>query len=85
MNNLTALSLSIGILSGVATFLCVGPTAGLFLIWAATIAWAAYFAFGANEAALKNVIICGAFGVFMARIPLYLVQMIFLILMRMVI
>ena len=74
MNNLTALSLSIGILSGVATFLCVGPTAGLFLIWAATIAWAAYFALGANEAALRNVIICGAFGVAMAWITAVLIS-----------
>jgi hypothetical protein len=73
MNNLTALSLSIGILSGVATFLCVGPTAGIFLIWAATIAWAAYFALGANEAALKNVIVCGAFGVAMAWITAVLI------------
>jgi hypothetical protein len=73
MNNLTALSLSIGILSGVATFLCVGPTAGIFLIWAATIAWAAYFALGANEAALKNVIVCGAFGVAMAWITAILI------------
>ncbi len=73
MNNLTALSLSIGSLAGVATFLCVGPTAGLFLIWAATIAWAAYFALGANEAALKNVIICGAFGVAMAWITAVLI------------
>lgn len=73
MNNLTALSLSIGILSGVATFLCVGPTAGLFLIWAATIAWAAYFAFGANDEALKNVITCGAFGVAMATVTAVLI------------
>lgn len=73
MNNLTALSLSIGILAGVATFLCVGPTAGLFLIWAATIAWAAYFAFGANDEALKNVITCGAFGVAMATITAVLI------------
>jgi len=73
MNGLIALSLSIGILSGVATFLCVGPTAGLFLIWAATIAWAAYFAFGANKEALKNVIVCGAFGVFMAWVAAILI------------
>jgi hypothetical protein len=73
MNSLIALSLSIGILSGVATFLCVGPTAGLFLIWAATIAWAAYFAFGANKEALKNVIVCGAFGVFMAWVAAILI------------
>lgn len=66
MNNLTALSLSIGILSGVATFLTVGPAAGLFLIWALTISWAAYFAFGASKEALKNVITCCTFGVVMA-------------------
>lgn len=73
MNNLTALSLSIGALSGVATFLAVGPTAGLFLIWAATIAWAAYFALGANEEASKNTVVCGAFGVFMAWIAAVLI------------
>jgi len=73
MNNLTALSLSIGTLSGVATFLAVGPTAGLFLIWALTIAWAAYFAFGATKEALKNVIVCGVFGVAMAWIAAVLI------------
>jgi hypothetical protein len=73
MNSLTALSLSIGILSGVATFLAVGPTAGIFLIWALTIAWAAYFAFGATKEALKNVIVCGVFGVAMAWIAAVLI------------
>ncbi len=68
MNNLTALSLSIGLLAGVATFLAVGPLSGIFLIWAATIAWAAYFALGANKEALKNTIVCGIFGVVMAWI-----------------
>ncbi|MGZ8094898.1 MAG: DUF1097 domain-containing protein [Methylosarcina sp.] len=66
MDKLTALSLSIGVLAGAATFLAVGPLSGFFFIWAATIAWAAYFALGANEAALKNTIVCGIFGVFMA-------------------
>jgi len=66
MNNLTALSISIAGLAGVATFLAVGPLSGLFLIWAATIAWAAYFFLGANQEALKNTIVCGIFGVFMA-------------------
>ncbi|MCX7092488.1 MAG: DUF1097 domain-containing protein [Methylobacter sp.] len=66
MNNLTALSLSIAGLAGLATFLAVGPLSGLFLIWAATIAWAAYFFLGANQDALKNTIVCGIFGVFMA-------------------
>jgi hypothetical protein len=71
MNSLTALSLSIGLLSGVATFLAVGPLSGLFFIWAATIAWAAYFALGANEDALKKTIACSIFGVFMATFTAY--------------
>lgn len=66
MDKLTALSLSIALLAGLATFLAVGPLSGFFFIWAATIAWAAYFALGGNEAALKNTIVCGIFGVFMA-------------------
>jgi hypothetical protein len=66
MNNLTALSISIAGLAGVATFLAVGPLSGIFFIWAATIAWAAYFFLGATQEALKNTIICGIFGVFMA-------------------
>jgi len=66
MNSLTALSLSIGILAGLATFLAVGPLSGLFFIWAATIAWAAFFALGGNKEALVKTIVCGIFGVFMA-------------------
>jgi hypothetical protein len=66
MNNLTALSISIAGLAGFATFLAVGPLSGIFLIWAATIAWAAYFFLGATQEALKNTIVCGIFGVFMA-------------------
>ncbi|MFU8789710.1 MAG: DUF1097 domain-containing protein [Methylobacter sp.] len=66
MNNLTALSISIAVLAGLATFLAVGPLSGLFFIWAATIAWAAFFFLGASQDALKNTIVCGIFGVFMA-------------------
>ncbi|MEE9344602.1 MAG: DUF1097 domain-containing protein [Methylococcales bacterium] len=68
MNSLTALSISIGVLAGVATFLAVGPMSGIFFIWAATIAWAAYFALGGDKEALINTIVCGIFGVFMAWI-----------------
>ena len=61
-----ALSLSIGSLSGVATFLAVGPASGIFLIWAVTISWAAYFMLGADKPALINTIVNGIYGVFMA-------------------
>jgi hypothetical protein len=66
MNGLTALSLSIGVLGGLATFLAVGPLAGVFLIWALTISWAAYFALGGTDEAAKSTAICSVFGVFMA-------------------
>ncbi|WP_411728657.1 DUF1097 domain-containing protein [Methyloglobulus sp.] len=67
MDKLTALSLSIGGIAGVATFFAVLPlTSGIFFIWAATIAWAAYFLLGANQEAVINNITCGIFGVFMA-------------------
>lgn len=66
MDKLTALSISIGVLAGVATFLAVGPLSGFFFIWAATIAWAAYFLLGANQEAVINNITCGIFGVVMA-------------------
>jgi hypothetical protein len=68
MDKLTALSLSIGALAGAATFLAVGPASGVFFIWAATIAWAAYFFLGATKEALINTIVCGIFGVVMAWI-----------------
>jgi uncharacterized protein DUF1097 len=68
MEKLTALSISIASLAGVATFLAVGPASGLFFIWAATIPWAAYFFLGANKEALKNTIVCSIFGVVMAWI-----------------
>lgn len=68
MDKLTALSLSIGVLAGAATFLAVGPLSGVFFIWAATIAWAAYFFLGATKEALVNTIVCGIFGVVMAWI-----------------
>ena len=63
MSQLVALSVSIGVLGGVATWLYL--TAGL-LIWAGFIAWACYFHSGADGAALKNTIVCNAFGSFCA-------------------
>jgi len=66
VDKLTALSLSIGGLAGVATFLAVGPLSGVFLIWAATVPWAVYFLLGANKEAICKNITCSIFGVLMA-------------------
>jgi len=71
MNGLSALSVSIGLLGGLATFLAVGPLSGVFLIWALTITWAAYFALGANDEAAINTAVCSVFGVVVATYAAY--------------
>jgi hypothetical protein len=59
MSQLVALSVSIGLLGGIATFLYL--KLGL-LIWAGFIAWACFFHSGADNNALKNTVVCNAFG-----------------------
>ncbi|HEY3045488.1 MAG TPA: DUF1097 domain-containing protein [Vicinamibacterales bacterium] len=59
MSSLVALSVSIGVLGGIATILYLNV--GL-LIWAGFLAWACYFHAGGNNAALKNTIVCNIWG-----------------------
>ena len=61
MSQLVALSLSIGVLGAVATFLFLSFMPH-YLIWAAFIAWGCYFATGGNTEALKKTITCNIFG-----------------------
>jgi len=61
MSQLVALSLSIGVLGGIATFVFLQLLPS-YLIWAAFIAWACYFHTGGDTAALKKTIICNIFG-----------------------
>jgi hypothetical protein len=68
MTSLVALSISIGALGGVATWLALSPLSGFILIWVIFIAWATFFATGGNTEALKNTIVCGIFGVILAWI-----------------
>ena len=65
MPQLVALSVSIGLLGGLATILYLKT--GL-LIWAGFIAWACYFHSGGNNNALMNTIVGNAFGSFCAWI-----------------
>ncbi|HEY7028967.1 MAG TPA: DUF1097 domain-containing protein [Gemmatimonadales bacterium] len=70
MSQLVALSLSIALLGGVATFLL--RAIGL-AVWAAFIAWACFFHSGGDAKALKQTIIGNAFGAFIAWIALWMV------------
>jgi hypothetical protein len=75
MNLVTALAIVIGILGGIATWLYVGPLAGLGLaIWATFIAWACFFHCGGKEDGLKNTILGNIWGAIMATIAIALVS-----------
>lgn len=72
MNLVTALAIVIGVLGAVATYLFLGPIGGLGLqIWAAFIAWAAFFHSGGGEAALKTNIPAHLWGALWATVALY--------------
>ncbi len=66
MTALVGLSISISILGGIATWLALGPLGGIVLIWGIFISWGAFFALGANSDAIKNIIVCGIFGIICA-------------------
>lgn len=69
---LTALAVSIGVLAAVATYLFVGPLAPLGLqIWAAFVAWAAFYHSGGKSAALSANIPAHIFGAFVGWVALY--------------
>jgi hypothetical protein len=70
MSQLVALSISIGLLGGVATFLYL--TVGL-PVWAAFIAWACFFHCGGDTNALKQTIIGNIFGAVMAWVAAFLI------------
>lgn len=69
---LTALAIRIGLLGGIATYLFVGPLAALGLqIWAAFIAWAAFYHSGGKTAALSANIPAHIFGAFIGWAALF--------------
>jgi hypothetical protein len=72
MSQLVALSLSIGVLGAVATFIFLSFMQH-YLIWAAFIAWACFFATGGNTDALKKTITCNIFGAICAWVGAILI------------
>lgn len=67
------LALSIGGLGGLATWLALSPLAGFVTIWAIFIGWGQYFHNGADNAALKNTIVCSIFGSVLAGVAFALI------------
>ena len=73
MNLVTALALVIGVLGAVATWLFLGPLAGIGLsIWAAFIGWGSFYSSGGEETGLQNAIVGAIWGSLMATLALWL-------------
>jgi hypothetical protein len=76
MDLITALSISIGVLGGIATLWMLSPIGFGLHIWAAFIAWATFYHCGGKEAGLTKAITHLIFGAIMAYIALLLVTQI---------
>ncbi|PHS72975.1 MAG: hypothetical protein COB22_03585 [Cycloclasticus sp.] len=68
-----ALSLSVGVLSGIATWLVLGPLSAFLLLWAAFIGWGCFFHSGGTMDGLKSGAIGNVFGVICAVITAMLI------------
>lgn len=73
MDLIVALAISIGVLGGIATWVSLGPLAGVLQIWAIFIAWACFYHCGGKETGLKNTIVCNIVGAIVAWIALLIV------------
>jgi hypothetical protein len=74
MPSLLALSLSIGGLGAVATFLALGPLSAILQIWVIFIAWGCFFASGGNAEGMKGAIASHILGAILAAIALILIS-----------
>jgi hypothetical protein len=72
MNLITALSISIGALAAVATYLCLGTGFGL-QVWALFIGWGAFYHTGGGTASVPKCAINHLWGVVVATIALFVV------------
>jgi hypothetical protein len=74
MTLLIALTISIGLLAVVATWLFLGPLAAMNMqIWQAFVAWASFFNNGGKSAGLKNTILCMSFGAVVGMVSVMLI------------
>jgi hypothetical protein len=73
---LIALAISIGVLAVVATWLFLGPLAGMGAqIWVGFIAWACFFHVGGKAKGLQTTIICMIFGAVVGALSVMLAGM----------
>jgi hypothetical protein len=74
MSLITALALSIGVLGGLAAWICLGPLDQALQIWAIFIAWACFYHCGGKEAGLRTTIVCNIAGAVIAWVALLIIS-----------
>jgi hypothetical protein len=73
MSILIGLTVSIGLLAVVATWVFLGPLAALgFQIWQAFVAWACFYHSGGKTDGLKKTVICMSFGALVGMLSVML-------------
>lgn len=73
MSGKNALTLSVGVLGGIATYLALDPLSSFLLIWAIFIGWGCFFGSGGDTAGMKSTMIGSVFGVVCAAIAVTLI------------
>jgi hypothetical protein len=68
-----ALTLSVGVLGGVATYLALNPLSDYLLIWAIFIGWGCFFGSGGDTAGMTSTMIGSVFGVLCASLAAVLI------------
>jgi hypothetical protein len=73
MSMLIALTISIGLLAVLATFLCLGPLAAFNVqVWQLFIGWASFYHCGGKITGLKNTVVCMVFGTIVGALSVVL-------------
>ena len=70
MDLITALAVSIGLLGGVATYLCLSPFGFGLQIWAVFIAWASFYHCGGKASGLTSSVLANLWGVLWGALTL---------------
>jgi hypothetical protein len=74
MSQLLALSVSVGVLGAIWSWICLGPASGYLLVWVGFIGAGCFFAAGGDQKALVRTIVGIVYGAVIAWITLMIIS-----------
>lgn len=74
MSQLLALSVSVGVLGAIWSWICLGPASGYLLVWVGFIGAACFFGAGGDQKALIRTIVGMIYGAIIAWITLTIIN-----------